>query len=65
MPCERLKQLDARYRTKYGMSMIANLTEIKEKGVDAFLAHQAEKYSCPTCQGILCIHRSRCLKCNP
>jgi hypothetical protein len=65
MPCKRLKQLDARYRTKYSMSMIANLTEIKEQGVDAFLVHQAEKYSCPTCQGMLCVHRSRCLKCNP
>ncbi|HEX9862730.1 MAG TPA: DUF3795 domain-containing protein [Candidatus Bathyarchaeia archaeon] len=65
MPCERLKQLDKRYRTKYGMSMIANLTEIKNQGIAKFLAHQTEKYTCPTCQGLLCVHRSRCLTCNP
>jgi len=64
MPCKRLKQLDTRYRTRYGMSMIANLTEIKDQGMDAFLVHQAEKYTCPTCQGLLCVHRSRCLTCN-
>ncbi|MDD1723650.1 MAG: DUF3795 domain-containing protein [Methanospirillum sp.] len=65
MPCKRLKQLDTRYRTKYGMSMIENLIEIRDKGMDAFLAHQSEKYTCSTCQGLLCVHRSRCLTCNP
>lgn len=64
MPCRRLKQLDARYRTKYGMSMIANLTEIRDKGMDVFLAHQVERYTCPTCQGLLCVHRSHCLSCE-
>jgi hypothetical protein len=65
MPCKRLKQLDTRYRTKYGMSMIANLTEIKDQGMNAFLVHQAERYTCPTCKGLLCVHRSRCLMCDP
>lgn len=65
MPCRRLKQLDTRYRTKYGMSMIANLKEIKERGMDAFLSHQAEKYTCNTCGGLICVHRSRCLTCEP
>jgi len=60
-----LKQLDIRYRTKYGMSMIANLIEIKDQGMDAFLVHQAEKYTCGTCGGLLCVHRSRCLSCDP
>ena len=31
-PCRRLKSLDARYRIKYGMSMLENLIFIKEKG---------------------------------
>ncbi|MFH0966926.1 MAG: DUF3795 domain-containing protein [Methanobacteriota archaeon] len=65
MPCKRLKQLDLRYRTKYGMSMIANLTEMKEKGMEAFLVHQADTYTCRTCQGLLCVHRSHCLTCDP
>ncbi len=65
MPCKRLKQLDTRYRTKYGMSMIANLTEIQEKGIDAFLLHQTEIYTCQTCGKLLCVHGSRCLTCFP
>lgn len=65
LPCRRLKQLDARYRAKYGMSMIANLTEIRDRGMETFLAHQAKKYTCPTCHGLLCVHRSRCLTCDP
>jgi hypothetical protein len=32
--------------------------------MDAFLAHQAGKYSCPICQGLRCVHRSRCLSCE-
>jgi hypothetical protein len=65
MPCKRLKQLDARYRKKYGMSMIANLTDIKDQGMSTFLCQQTEKYTCSTCQGLLCVHRSRCLTCDP
>ena len=64
MPCKRLKQLDKRYRTKYGMSMIANLTEIKERGMEAFLADQAERYTCPSCGSLRCVHRPRCLNCG-
>lgn len=65
MPCKRLKQLDTRYRTKYGMSMIANLKEIRDMGIDTFLIHQAEIYTCSTCGSFLCVHRSRCLTCEP
>ena len=65
IPCKRLKQLDARYRKKYSMSMISNLLEIKEKGVNSFLINQTEKYTCNKCDNLLCIHRSRCLNCNP
>lgn len=65
MPCKRLKQLDTRYRQKYGMSMIDNLIEIRDQGMDAFLAHQSEKYTCTNCQGLMCVHRSCCLTCDP
>ena len=32
-PCERIKHLDKKYRTKYNMSMIENLKNIKRSGV--------------------------------
>ncbi|WP_319580763.1 hypothetical protein [uncultured Methanospirillum sp.] len=65
MPCKKLKHLDTRYRTRYAMSMIDNLNEIKEKGIDSFLASQTAKYTCPTCNGLICVHKARCLTCEP
>ncbi len=64
MPCRRLKQLDARYRKKYGMSMLDNLQEIKEEGMDTFLSRQGERYTCPSCHALLCVHRPQCLSCG-
>jgi hypothetical protein len=32
-PCDKLKHLDKRYRTKYVMSMIENLENIKKNGI--------------------------------
>ena len=63
-PCARLKHLDKRYRTKYGMSMIENLTHIQEIGVRRFVTREREKWACPTCGEILCVHRPQCLSCG-
>jgi hypothetical protein len=62
-PCARLKQLDRRYRTKYGMSMLENLNLIREKGSAAFLTAEAEKWRCG-CGALLCVHRAACLNCG-
>jgi hypothetical protein len=63
-PCTRLKNLDARYRRKYKMSMIENLDYIQLYGLDAFLKSQQEKWTCKVCQSGLCVHRDYCLHCN-
>ncbi len=41
--CTRLKQLDKRYRTKYGMSMLENQEYIKESGIKEFIKSNKEK----------------------
>ena len=64
-PCRRIKQLDKRYREKYHMSMIENLHQIKEEGMDAFLQGQISKWICPGCGGFVCVHRGRCIACEP
>jgi hypothetical protein len=61
--CRRLKQLDRRYRTKYGTSFIENLTMIKEKGIDNFLVFESKRRSCPTCGSVLSVHRKNCMIC--
>lgn len=54
LPCKRLKNLNKRYREKYGMSMIENLRFIKNYGIDKFLEQQSEKYIIK--EGIFCVH---------
>jgi hypothetical protein len=62
-PCKRLKQLDKRYRTKYNTSFIENLTMIKEKGIDNFLAFESIRRTCPGCGSVLSVHRDHCITC--
>lgn len=63
-PCKRLKSLDKRYRTKYGMSMIENLYNIQKTGVKKFIDSEDKKWRCIKCGSILCVHRDLCLNCG-
>jgi len=63
-PCKRLKQLDKRYRTKYGMSMVENLKTIDELGLEAFIDAQTKKWTCKGCGALLCVHRGVCQNCG-
>jgi hypothetical protein len=63
-PCARLRQLDKRYRTKYGMSMVENLRAIEELGIEAFVAAEKRKWTCPGCGSLLCVHRPECGCCG-
>lgn len=63
-PCQRIKNLDKRYRTKYGMSMIENLSFIKEKGLKRFIESEQEKWKCRNCGSGLSVHRDSCLNCG-
>ena len=63
-PCPRLRRLDKRYRSKYGMSMIDNLDEIRRFGVRQFVRNQKERWGCPRCGRLLCVHKPWCLHCG-
>ena len=63
-PCARLRQLDKRYRTKYGMSMIENLKSIQELGLKGFVTREKDRWKCPECGGVLCVHRKDCIYCG-
>ena len=64
MPCEKLAHLDKRYRERYGMSMVENLKLQKARGIDEFLKNQAERYTCPDCGEMICVHDAKCLICG-
>ena len=60
----RLKQLDLRYCTKYGMSMIENLHTIEKVGINKFIEMEKRKWSCSSCGSLLSVHRGNCLNCG-
>ena len=63
-PCTRLKSLDKRYRTNYGMSMMENLGQIEREGIRKFVKSENTRWACPTCGELLCVHRPACLNCG-
>jgi hypothetical protein len=63
-PCPRLRRLDKRYRTKYGMSMVENLLSIQEVGLDRFVALERQRWACAGCGGVICVHRQECIYCG-
>jgi len=63
-PCKRLKTLDKRYSTKYHLSMIENLKNIKENGIEHFLREEDVKWRCPGCGGTVCCHNGLCMNCQ-
>jgi len=63
-PCVRLKSLDKRYRTKYGMSEIENLLYIKGHGIKAFVRKEQKRWKCPECGMLLSCHKEECLSCD-
>lgn len=62
--CTRLKSLDKRYRTSYGMSMLDNLENLRTLGMEAFLDREKTRWTCPHCGAVLCVHRDICLSCG-
>jgi hypothetical protein len=63
-PCPRLKRLDVRYRAKYRMSMLENLQAIRDVGIEAFVASEQERWTCPECGGLQCVHTTECVYCG-
>jgi len=63
-PCERLRHLDRRYRTKYRMSMIDNLRHIEKHGVREFIRNEKKRWACSACGRLVCVHKPECPSCG-
>jgi hypothetical protein len=63
-PCDVLTGLDYRYRQRFDMSMIDNLNEIKNKGINYFIKNQHKKYKCPKCGNLISVHSKKCFNCD-
>jgi len=63
-PCERIKHMDKRYRTKYNMSTIENLGNIKKFGLIEFVKNEKIRWTCSQCGGTINVHRGYCNSCG-
>jgi Protein of unknown function (DUF3795) len=63
-PCDRLKTIDSRYRSRYRMSMIENLNFIKRNGIEEFLDSQEKSWKCKSCGEMICCHNGICFNCG-
>lgn len=63
-PCDRLSSIDERYRKRFRMSEIENLTCIRERGINAFLRAERKKWRCPKCGGFISCHNGLCFDCD-
>jgi hypothetical protein len=59
-PCNRLRTIDERYRSRYRMSMIENLQSIREHGIEKFLEEQEKSWKCQKCGEMICCHNGLC-----
>ena len=63
-PCQRLRNLDKRYRTRYRMSMLENLAAVQSHGAAEFMADQEKRWTCSGCGGTINVHRHSCSTCG-
>ena len=63
-PCKQVKHMDKRYRTRYNMSVIENLENIRRFGIRKFVANENIRWACPNCGGTICVHRQYCYGCG-
>ena len=63
-PCTRLRRLDNRYLTKYGLGLLDNLEKINKLGLKHFMKIENTRWVCQACGGPICIHDKKCYSCG-
>ena len=48
----------------FNVSPIANLRQISEEGLTAFLEGERQRHHCDRCGGTVCIHNGKCYDCD-
>jgi len=63
-PCQRLRRLDARYRSRYRTSLVENLERIRELGLRRFVQIERQRWTCRGCGLLTSVHKAACLYCG-
>lgn len=65
-PCSEMVEKEIWYANTYPMieSLLGNLSIIRKEGMEKFLQKEAERWKCPDCNGIICVHTGICSGCG-
>lgn len=63
-PCKRIKALEKTYRKRYGVSLIANGEQARDRGAEDLLAAERARWTCPRCGGVVSLHDGTCSECG-
>jgi hypothetical protein len=63
-PCQIIKNLEKRYRIKYGEYIYQNFEHIKTIGKINFVKEQEAEWKCSQCGKLLCVHSKNCKICG-
>lgn len=65
-PCEDVMEKETRYTSAYPLyeSPLQNLRDIRERGMEAFLARERERWTCAACGSPICVHDGICSGCG-
>ena len=62
--CKLIKNLEKSYHQRYGVSLVENSLFVKERSLAAFMEQQLQRYTCPSCGGVISIHDRACSVCR-
>lgn len=63
-PCGKLINLEKRYTSRYGVSLMEQGRFVKTYGGEAFLKRERVRYTCPVCGGVVSLHDAKCGECG-
>jgi hypothetical protein len=63
-PCKFIKNLEKSYNKRYNESLITNSLLVKDKGINAFMVYEKEKWTCTYCGSIISLHDGECSECK-
>lgn len=63
-PCRRLKDLEKRYLSKYGVSLLENFALLKAGGKVGLHEAIRKKWACTSCGSMLIVHQPSCPACG-
>lgn len=49
---------------RYGASLMENSLFVKAHGLTSFMEQQLERYTCPSCGGVISLHDAECSECQ-